>query len=153
MSHFVAFVLLFGPQCQGQGESEYYRVAMEWIRKSPEVHRLAQEHLHVSMLRDGPLRCAVFDTLTPSINITFFDSTCAPFIDTREKYIEGIRSVKRGFEFYQPFSEYWPPDSADNLILVFGYVFHNKLIAELFPRVNPYLLPATGSINSTGVFL
>jgi hypothetical protein len=131
-----------------------YYDAINWISKSSEVMSLVKEHLGIYAHSDSNIHFAVMDTIIPDFGWTFFDdSSCGVLEDgtkISEKYSQELVFFQDAKpEYYQDFTHLW--NETDELVLIFGMRYKNKVIASLYPRSNSIVSPELAKDSSSSL--
>ncbi len=152
--------LLFA-KAHGQGEKLFYENAISWLRISPEVRRLTEEHLGVQVPdAKNPLHFAVCDSLFPRDRFeteNYFDSTNCEHI-THNKDLErhppsmSAESIDSSVSYYPPFVPFW--NETDSLLVMFQYISHRQVLASLCRRVPRSLVdPCPADTSDAGIHI
>ncbi len=133
----ILLVILIGVSCKDETDGKYYQEALNWITTSSELKQSIAETFGLVIHTEGPLRFAVFDSLTPlSVSDYFAEDSCSLIVD--RKIIDEIREKERSFRrylltrYYPSFSSLW--NDTAKLVVTFGFVYQNKMVARIYER-------------------
>jgi len=140
--------------CHSSEDTQTYYDAINWISKSNEVMSLVKEHLGIYAHSDSIIHFAVMDTIIPNFGWTFFDDSSCGVLEDRTKISEKYSEELDFFhdakpEYYQDFTHLW--NETEELVLIFGMRYKNKVIASLYPRSDSIVFPESGKDSSSSL--